>query len=107
MQRCALDFGDRVKASQSNNGDGFGIIPALVLVIDTGGKVPKITNHTPFFQSSFVNTTAHMASSPLSDERSVPEFKLPLSLPLSPSTVPLIPRSIIPKSMACTARLSL
>jgi hypothetical protein len=33
MQRCTLDLGDRVKAPQRNNGDGFSIVPLPLSII--------------------------------------------------------------------------
>ncbi len=107
VQRCALDLGDRMKASRRDNCDGLCIIPVLLSIIAVRECAEKKTYQTPFFQSSLVNTTAHMASSPLFDKPSALVFGLLLSLPLSPMTVPPIPRSSMPNSMACTARLSL
>ena len=63
------------------------------------------THQMPFRQSSFVRTTAHIASSPLLPGADDPATAL--SLPLSPTTSASIPRSTIPKSIAWTARLSL
>jgi hypothetical protein len=33
MQRCTLDLGDRVKASQRDNGDGLCIVPTPLSII--------------------------------------------------------------------------
>jgi hypothetical protein len=106
MKRRALNLGDRMEASQCDDGDRLCVIPVLLSIAATWQSGEE-THQTPFFQSSLVNTTAHMASSPLLDRPSALMFGLVLSLPLSPMTAPPIPRSTMPKSMACTARLSL
>lgn len=69
---------------------------------DAADSLNIYTHQIPLRHSSLLNTTAHMASSPL-----LPGPAAALSFPLSPTTSASIPLSTIPKSIACTARLSL
>jgi hypothetical protein len=70
-------------------------------------RLVKFMYQTPFLQSSFVRTTAHIASSVLWPSLSTVCLFKALGLPLSPRTSPDPPRSTILNSMACTARLTL
>ena len=60
------------------------------------------TYQMPFFHSSLVRTIAHIASSPVPVDEDVARALL-----LSPTTSASMPRSTMPKSIACTARFSL
>lgn len=85
------------------------IRPKSLILLDhiLDGFIWLKTYQMPFLHNSLVRITAHMASSPLVAVRSVAGPAVDLAFPLSPTTSPSIPRSTIPKSIACTARLSL
>ena len=62
---CALDLNDGMRATKGNDGDRFRVRPDISeLYTEFISSCGKGTHQTPFFQSSFVKTTAHIASSP-------------------------------------------